>query len=283
MKIILVFILVILIAACTKNSDTVNFAAASQPAALILAEITGDKQEVNCLVPPGASPHTFSPSPSSVKDAANSKALFFISPYLDGWAANLSVSKIIRLVDFLPDSMLLWYDSKTYDPHFWTDPLCVKAIVRRLTDTLIKINPAKTEDYRKNSSGFIQRLDSLDNEIRVLLSSCENRYIFTFHPSFNYFIRRYNLIYGGSIEESPGKEPTPNYIVDLVEKIKKSGVTAIFSEPQLPEKIIFTIAETAGVTVLPLDPNGGSKGCGDYFSLMRINARTIRDAASISL
>ncbi|MDP2363867.1 MAG: zinc ABC transporter substrate-binding protein, partial [Ignavibacteria bacterium] len=86
-----------------------------------------------------------------------------------------------------------------------------------------------------------------------------------------YFIRRYGLEYLGSVESSPGKEPTPRYIAELIKKIKDNKVKSVFSETELPEASAKAVAEAAKVSVFQLDPLGGVKGRTNYTDIMLYN------------
>ena len=102
--------------------------------------------------------------------------------------------------------------------------------------------------------------------------------VFLFHPSFRYMLKRYKLIYLGAIETSPGKEPSPKYVLQIVEKINSSGAKALFTEPQLPNAPAKTIAEAAGVSLYELDPIGGVKGKMSYSDLILYNADLLAKA-----
>ena len=125
---------------------------------------------------------------------------------------------------------------KDVDPHFWMDPLAVKALIPVLIDTLSKLDPQNASTYKTNGDLFIKRLDLLHKQLTSITDKLQGKVLFLQHPSFLYFAKRYNLIYEGSIEETPGKEPSPKFIADLITKIKSSGTKAIFSEPQLNHK-----------------------------------------------
>ena len=75
----------------------------------------------------------------------------------------------------------------------------------------------------------------------------------------------------GSIETSPGKEPSAEYTMELIKKIKKAKAKALFTEPQLPEGPAKTIAEAASLKLYVLDPIGGFEGRKNYFDLIKYN------------
>jgi ABC-type Zn uptake system ZnuABC Zn-binding protein ZnuA len=262
-----------------------TIAATSNPVAAIIREIAGTKINVITLLPAGASPHTYSPKPADIYKVQSSDILFSVADNLDGWAAKLPVKNKIKLLDMLPDSLKLSYGNMNkgdeegyYDPHFWTDPLTVKAIISKIADTLSALSPSNASSFKANAKAFEKRLDLLNHQIEDITKNIKGRPVFLFHPSFRYFIKRYGLVYEGSLEPSPGKEPSPKFIIDLVKKINESGAKSIFSEPQLPEGPAKTLSEAAVVNVYILDPIGGIKGRESYSDLMMYNARIFQQA-----
>ncbi|MFH1051106.1 MAG: metal ABC transporter substrate-binding protein [bacterium] len=261
------------------------YIATSSPVEQILKEITGISAEIITLVGPGASPHTYTPKPSQVVKAQKADALFYISEYLDGWASNLSTKKKYKLIDLLPKSYRLNFESDEHhdhdghkhntknvvDPHFWTDPLTVKAIVSIILKKLISVNPENEDIYRNNAEAFEKKLDALNLEIKTKMKRFEGEPVFLFHPSFRYFLKRYGLKYMGSIETSPGKEPSADYTMKLIKKIKSAKAKALFTEPQLPSGPVMTIAEGANLKYYTLDPLGGIENLRTYFELIRYN------------
>lgn len=278
------------------------FVATIQPLAMILREIAGDRAEILCLLPAGASPHTFSPRPSDAAACNRAARVFMVAPQLDAWAARLApAEKRVMVLAFVPEKELLHFahgeeadeqreaaaaaqslnlaaSVAVGDPHFWTDPLTVKAIVDPLADELVKADPSGAETYRANAARFAANLDALNAKIKSILAPVAGRSFVLMHPSFQYLANRFNLKIAGSVEQVPGKDPTPRELVDLAAKIRAEGARAIFSEPQLPRRPAEVLAETSGIKMGILDPNGGDKGKETYAELIEFNARALAEA-----
>lgn len=270
------------------KSGKPDYIVTGYPVKYILEELTRNIAEVNALVPPGASPHTFAPNPSDIKKAQSAKALFYVSEELDGWAVKIQAKNLIRLMDYLPAEYKMNFaephrhgnehsehGSDIIDPHFWTDPLAVKALAGKLTEILVKLDKSNEQNYRDNARAFIARLELLNLQIQTRTVQIRGKSIFLFHPSFRYFIKRYGFNYGGSIEIDPGVEPSARHTGDLLKKIKKSGAKAIFTEPQLNPGPAKVIAESIGIKLAQLDPNGGVAGRNNYFDLLFYNMNVL--------
>jgi zinc transport system substrate-binding protein len=291
------FAVLFLLSSCTKTSHKPTIAATINPIAAILKEIVGPGYEVVTILQPGASPHTYSPSTSDMKTIESANALFYVSDDLDGWATKLPINNTYRVIDWLSNDLILKFEDSSImitddnsslndhhneisgtDPHFWTDPQAVKDILPQLVKKLCEIDPDNANLFKQNLNTMSSKLDQLDHKIGSMLAPIKGKTAFLFHPSFRYFLKRYNINYGGSIELAPGKEPTPRYIIELSEKISRAGCKSLFTEPQLPEVPAKAIAEMLNLKLFMLDPNGGIKDRTTYEELMMYNAKTFLEA-----
>ena len=91
------------------------------------------------------------------------------------------------------------------------------------------------------------------------------------HPAWVYFAERYALEQVASIEEFPGKEPSPQELAQIARTARSLEARAIFAEPQLSPRAAQAIAAEAGKEVLILDDLGGVQGRATYEELMRYN------------
>ncbi len=245
------------------------------PIADLLRKIVEGRGEVVALLPGGASPHTYEPRPSDLRAAATARAIVFVDRRLDGWAAGLSGPEKVPLLPMLPDSLALWFDDDEAegdhggrgdhhhtgkDPHFWTDPLAVRAVLPALAARLGEIDPAGGEIYRANAELFTARLDSIHREMTVRTEEIRGRSVLLSHPFLRYWLKRYGLSVAGIIEEIPGKEPTAKDLVRMIGIAGREDVRAILAQPQLSKRAAELIAESAGINLVVVDPLGGVPG-----------------------
>lgn len=288
---------VLIISECSQQENSSpKYAVTCLPLKYILMEIIGNEEDIEVLVDAGYSPHTFSPSPSVIRKMENAKVIFYVEENYDKWFIKKRYNNLKEVFKLLPESFILRYEENhihdqsashvhndsegQVDPHFWTDPLAVKTIVPEITQILIDTEPEKAEILRENAEKFMDKLSQLDQKISDMLEPIKGTEVFLLHPSFNYLLKRYGLIYAGSIEESPGKEPTPKFLSDLIARIKKTQTKSIFTEPQLSDKSAQSIAESAGLKIFVLDPLGGIDERNNYFNLMLYNAQVLLKALS---
>lgn len=269
------------------ETGRLRYVATIPPVAAILREIVADRGQVNCLLQPGASPHTYDPSPSDAATAERCAALFWVDPMLDGWVTSLEAPERIALFEMVPEKIRLGLatdhhgrqdDSATWDPHFWTSPMAVKAILPALAERLGSLDPVGASTYEANAGRFSEELDDLHESVLEIMEPFAGEALLVFHPSFQYFTHDYGLTTAGVIEPSPGREPSPRYLVELMRVIEEHDVKAIFTEPQLPRAPGEMLSQETGLPLYVLDPLGGSEGRDTYTELILYNAEVLRDA-----
>lgn len=289
--------IVFLSISCARKSEVQEnvIVVSNQPLKLIIQELTKNAINVDCITRPGDSPHTYSPRPSDAEKVENARIFFYTAENLDAWAAKFNSKRKIEVIKLLPSEYVNYFklghqcddhcsgsehhvnSIATLDPHFWLDPLAVKALIPLIEKEIIKAFPEQKENIEKNAEQFAKELEILNESIGKELAGKRGRALLSFHPSFEYYIKRYNLYSAGSIEVAPGKEPSPEYIRELSFKIKALRINAIFSEPQLSEKSAKSIAEMTGSKLKILDPLGGGKDMNTYTDLLLKNTLILKE------
>lgn len=284
--------MMLLLAGCTDaasgTAERPSYIATIPPLAAILSEVVGERGDVVCLLAPGASPHTYEPKPSDMKSVESAKALFFAEEHLDGWALSFNQANSVEVFELVPEELrreMVMHghthdDSHTYDGHFWTSPLTVKAALPGLVGELARLDPAGAAIYEANVERFAEELAALDDEVSEMLRPFAGEHLLLVHPSFLYFMEDYGLELAGVVEPSPGKEPTPKSMLKLITAVKVHDVKAILTEPQLPEEPVRVLAEETGLPVYVLDPLGGVPERETYAEIIRYNALTLAKAFS---
>lgn len=283
----LVVVSILNLVTCKKrpkpSTDKVMVVVTIPPLADFARQIGGDRVEVTTLLAPGASPHTFEPTPSLAKAAAEADLFVCIGLDVDHWLEGLlpddaAVITATELdgIELIVDDHQEEHHHTRANPHAWLDPLYAEIISMAIAEELVKIDHQGKGAYQENLEGYLTKLDSLHARIQTTVNSFASRKYVSFHPAWAYFARRYRLERVAVIAESPGKEPTPRHLEEVVKTIKTSGAKAVFAEPQLSPKAAEVIAEEAGVEVLFLDPLG--KENEGYIDLIERNLTVLKGA-----
>lgn len=254
-------------------------AASILPIADMVRQVGGDQVEVLTMVPPGASPHTYEPTPEQMRRLASARILFLNGVGLEFWAdkAVQAVGNPDLQVVVLSQGMQILQSGPhaAGNPHLWLSPQRAMKYVARIRDALIAADPAHEAAYRAHAETYLQRLQQLDADIRRAVAGFHSREMVTFHASWVYFIHDYGLHQAAVLEATPGQEPSAAEVAHIVEIIKTTGAPAVFAEPQFSPRAAQVIAQEAGVPVLTLDPLGGLPPRETYIKLMRWNLQQL--------
>lgn len=262
------------------------------PFAAIVAPVVRERGRVTALLAAGDSPHTYEPRPADVQRTEAGTAILYGAEHLDAWAADLPAPRHVALLDLVPDRYRLpgvadvhpsSAGARVADPHFWTDPRAVRALLPALVDTLCALDAPGCTIYAANADAFAAELTVLDARLRALLHPVRTVPVLLAHPSFRYFMHRYGPRLVGIVEPYPVKEPAPRALQALVERGRREHAQAIFTQEDLPHRAAEAVAEGTGAPVVPLDPLGGAAGRETYRELLHDNAQKIRNALDPSL
>jgi zinc transport system substrate-binding protein len=273
-----------------QASAKIKVIATITPLADFAHQVGRDKVDVVLLLPPGASPHTYEPTPGIIREISLARIFIKIGSGLEFWADRLisaapatidvvdSSSGVDLITDTAHSGEFGGKEQGTADPHIWLDPLICIQIITKIKAALSKADPSNAAYYERNARLYQERLRELDREIAQITKTFRTRQYVTFHPAWNYFSRRYGLKVAAVIEEGPGKEPSPRHVMHIIEVLRKTRTRVVFAEPQFSPKIAETIAMEAGAQVLFLDPIGGQKNRRTYIEMMRYNLTIMENA-----
>ncbi len=265
-----------------------------QPHFALLQQLVGDADVVvTRILPLGASPHTFDPSPRDVARIAAAD-LVVLNGSIDEWLrdlvtaadTNVEVVELLATLKFKPITEDAG-EAETLDggvnPHIWLDPLLMAQAVPELADALARADPNSAELYAANARVLVENLKKLNVDLEQTLEPVKDAPFVPFHDAWPYFVRRYGLNQVAIIEPAPGREPNPGYLAEVLAQIETTGAPAIFNDAQLPARPAEIIAASAGIALYTLDPEGGGAGEDEsYEALMRRNADTIAEALAPS-
>jgi zinc/manganese transport system substrate-binding protein len=262
----------------------------------VVEHLVGDAAAVEVVMPPGSNPHDFAPSAQQAvalreADVVVANGLGFEVGLVDTIAAaeadGVPVLTATDAITPLPLGGPAGGDAGDPDPHFFTDPVRMRAVVSFLAGGLAaRIEALDTPDQRARVQRYLDQLDDLDAEVAGLVAAipADRRILVTNHEVFGYFADRYGFEVLGAV--LPGgstlAEPSAADLAALAEQIAQAGVPAIFAETSSPTRLAEALAaEGQGVEVVELYSESlgeaGSDGA-TYLDMVRTNARRIAAA-----
>jgi zinc transport system substrate-binding protein len=250
--------------------------------------VGGDKVTVSILVPETVDVHDFDPTPSSIASVARANVLIFNGAGLEPWISsvvkaadnpNLTLVDSSAGIQLMQVSPQFQSNRQTYDPHFWLNPVLVKQQVNNILNGLIEADPSDSQYFTQNALSYQSKLDNLNAQIITATTNVKTRYFVTFHESFAYFAKEYDLTQIPVVGPSQ-EEPTANDIQNVINAINEHHLLYVGYEslenPAVPE----SVGSQTNATLILMNPIEGltadDKAAGkDYLILMQENLSNI--------
>ena len=235
----------------------------------ITTHIAGNTVEIVHILPFGVDPHSFEPTPQLMAKIEKSALVIYSGAGLEPWvqgfpfkARTIDMSKYVKLRHLDPDEHELHdhHDAQcahnTTDPHYWLDFVNMQRAAAVITKELIKLLPQNRAYYEQNEKRYIKMLQNLDKAYRQRLSSCKADTVVVSHNALGYLSRNYGFHVESLTGLSPEAQPSAKDVTRIMDDIQKEGVTTIFFEHFVNDKVIKRIAKDAHIKLEVFQPLG---------------------------
>lgn len=260
-KIATFIICALLIVGCTTKSDSdkKTIFVTITPMQSIIEEITAGDFDIEVIVPKGASPETFEPTPKQVTSFSDAEFIFStgiidfeqsLVERIDGDAEVVNLSNGIELIAG-SCSHGNHKHKHGVDPHIWTSPHALRTMVTNAHKAIMAHYPDSVK-YTEATGRLLERIDALDTYCATRIKAEGVEAMMIYHPAYTYYARDYGI--EQIAIEHDGKEPSLRQTTALIEKAKEHGVKAILRQPQYSEDKVHAIANDAGAEIITTDP-----------------------------
>jgi len=283
--------------ACSGNSSSPEASGTTAQVVLtsatFLADITrnvaGERLAVESLLPAGADPHSYQPTPRDVTKIVQSKLLIingaeyehFLEPLLENAEGEREVVEASAGLSPRTDAG----NEHGVDPHLWLDPNNVVTYVENIREALTHFDPDGAALYQSNADVYVAQLKDLDVWIKEQVSQIapEKRLLVTNHEALGYFADRYGFTVIGAIVPGVSSDASASaqQMAALIEQIKASAAPAIFLDEVENPALAQQIADETGVKVvedLHLESLTDRPPAATYIDMMKHNVTQIVDA-----
>lgn len=289
----LVFLVIGLAAFTLQAAPTLKAAVTVPPYLHLLQALGGERVDAVGLVPAGANPHTWEPTPATLKAFSGTHIYFTDSsgmdlPWLPRFRAANSRTQIVNFAHGLqwlaghkhhdegegethgsheehgdehhdshekehPGNHEMEQEAGL-DPHIWSSPKQVIALAVQMSASLMAFDTAGIPYYKQRLAEFLTRVHRLDAALKNVVKSLPVE-----KRQFIVFHPSYGYLardYGLTqlSVEIEGKEPKPADLAQLVKTAQAQGIHTIFVQPQFNQRSAETLAREIHGTVRTTDP-----------------------------
>lgn len=273
----------LLTAGCVREEidhSKLQVAASFYPMAEFARAVGGDRVQVTVLVPDGAEPHDWEPSPRDLTKIGRSQ-LFIYNGIVEPWAQQALEALAERKITAVQAGSGLYDNNGRQDPHVWISPKKAAVEVERITEAFCAADAANAAYYQENSRRYLQQLQLLDSQMQEISRTAQKKVFVTAHAAFGHLANDYGLQQLAVNGLSPQAEPTPADLRQLAEIVRREQVKYIFFETLTDPKIAEVLARETGAETAVLDPLEGLSEEGrrenlDYVKIMQRNIDSLR-------
>lgn len=262
-KIYIALLIAILCGGCTSRrpADGEPLYVSILPLRSLVQGIVGDDFDIEVLVPPGASPETFEPTPRQFVGLNKARMVFnvglidFETTLLAKIEDQAKVVNLSRGIELIAGTCSHGSHGHTHthgiDPHVWTSPRALQKMAENAYEAIRKAYPDSVK-YETNYRLLQQELKALDERTAARIAASGVEYFIIYHPALTYYARDYGL--RQIAIEADGKEPSAKQLTQLIRQAREDGVRCILYQSQFPASAVEVIARDIDAEYAEVDP-----------------------------
>lgn len=262
-KIYIALLIAILCGGCTSRrpADGEPLYVSILPLRSLVQGIVGDDFDIEVLVPPGASPETFEPTPRQFVGLNKARMVFnvglidFENTLLAKVEDQEKVVNLSRGIELIAGTCSHGSHGHTHthgiDPHVWTSPRALQKMAENAYEAIRKAYPDSVK-YETNYRLLQQELKALDERTAARIAASDVEYFIIYHPALTYYARDYGL--RQIAIEADGKEPSAKQLTQIIRQAREDGVRRILYQSQFPASAVEVIARDIDAQYVEVDP-----------------------------
>lgn len=263
--------------------------------------VGGQSVEIESLTPGTADPHYMEARPSMIRRVASADLLLTVGADLEiawigavletarnrkvlpGSPGYLDVSAKMPLLDQSqgPVNRALGDAHPLGNPHYHLNPANGILIAKAISERFQQLDPARADQYRRNTESFVQELESKIVDWKKRLESLRGHPVITYHRSFRYLADAFGMRIVDQIEPVPGIPPNASHIEKLIERIRTDKVESLLLEPYYERRSSTYLAAQTGIKVIVVPQSVGAEpGIKTYFELFDVIVERLSGAGA---
>jgi len=251
------------------------------PQKYFVEKIGGNAVTVTVMAAKGQDPHTYEPTASQMEGITRANLYFAINvPFEKQWIpkfvalnSSLDVVSLASVVDTIQDKPDLalrntlpgkglhrhahdhaghHHGPEVDDPHFWLSTADMMRTVPLIVEALGKSRPDLAEEFAERGQALLREIEILEGQIRTLLTPVTNRTFLTFHQSWAYYARNFNL--REASVELGGRDPGPKSMAMLIDFSRTNTIRVIVADSMTRTSAVKAITQHLGIETIYANP-----------------------------
>ncbi len=247
----------LLFASCSRRrtAEKPSLTVSIEPLRYVVEAVAGDRFEVHTLMPKGASPETYEPTPRQMVELGHGRLLFVCG------TLGFEQTRLRQMAEATPgvETVALSRDVEPLagaqggdDPHIWMSPHNLTAMAAAACDALCRADSANAGEYRARLAAFASRMEHTDSVLSARVKPLRHRAFLIYHPALGHFARQYGLTQ--IAVEQDGREPSAARMRQLETESRAAGVKRVFVSEEHAGRAARRLARSVGARVVDINP-----------------------------
>lgn len=240
----------------------------------LVESILGDDFEVSVLVPLGASPETFEPTPKQLREVESARFVFgtglleFEQALLHRIARNEQIINLSQGIDLIAGTCSHAHHTHStecqhnqhnqhnhhahgVDPHIWCSPKSLFKMAENIHSAIAREMPDSVK-YDERYTTLCSKLLDLNEEVAEMCHQSTRDIFVIYHPALTYLARDYGLTQ--IAVEDEGKEPSAKHLARIIEQARNAGVKHLFYQSEFPASSVEIICKDINANAVGINP-----------------------------
>lgn len=240
----------------TPKTAKIKIVAAENFYGEVAIAVGGDQVEVTSILNnPETDPHDFEPTPEASKAVHDAKVIIYNGIGYDEW-----MKKLVDASGDTANKTLIAVGSDVAgkkegdNEHVWYNPETMPGYAKLLADKLGKLDPAHSDQYKKQADTYIASLTGFTNLVKEL-NQASPLPIAVSEPVFDYMANALNLNVTDKKFEMAAEEetdPAPADVAQLQNDIKEKKIKMFINNIQASSTTVKNMVDLAKKSELPV-------------------------------
>lgn len=252
----------------------------------IAKNVAGDAAVVESITKPGAEIHNYQPTPGDIQRAQGAQLILWNGLNLELWFEKFfknlkGVPGVVVSNGVKPMGIAEGPYTGKPNPHAWMSPTAALVYVDNIRDAFVKHDPKNADAYKANAEAYKARIKAVIDPIKAELDRlpADKRWLVSSEGAFSYLARDFGLkeLYLWPINAD--QQGTPQQVRKVIDAVRKSKITVVFSESTISSKPAEQVARETGARyggVLYVDSLSEADGeVPTYIDLLKVTSDRI--------
>ena len=281
-------LLALVIALLPSTSNALEVFACEPEWGSLVNELAGDRANVTVATTAFQDPHRLQAKPSLIAAIRGADLVVCTGADLEiGWLPLLLRRGGNATVFMAADHVRKLEIPKVLDrtqgdihpqgnPHVHLDPRNIRRVANALTEQLVELVPAQTEEFRSRLEDFQQRWSEAMLQWEEKAAGLVGLEFVSHHRSFSYLANWLDIEIVATLESKPGIPPSGAQLASLLEQLSENPPLGVIRTPYENEKPSLWLMERLSVPAIMLPYTiGGNAAVVDLFTLFENTLRIL--------